>query len=89
MDAKKLSQKFKYLFMTEMDTRDFKLEDLYIEIEDPIGYTIQTTFDYRMDVDPNVEDISYYLGKATDATEKFASKFHGFVVFAIFVLTSR
>lgn len=75
MNPKKLSQKFKYLFMTEMDIKDFKLENLDIEFEDPIGYTIHTTFDYLMDVDPNVEDISWYLGKAAEAIEKFASKY--------------
>lgn len=75
MKEKIVSQKFKYLFLTEMDTKDFRLETLDIDLNEPIGYTIHTTFDYLMDVDPNVEDISYYLGKASEATEKFASKY--------------
>lgn len=75
MNEKILSQKFKYLFMTEMDTKDFQLKTMNIDFNEPIGYTIHTSFDYLMDVNPDVEDISYYLSKATDATDKFASKY--------------
>ena len=75
MDEKILSQKFKYLFMTEMPERDFQVKDLYLDLDTGYEYVVQITFDYMMDVDPHIEEISHYLRKSSDSVTKFLQKY--------------
>ena len=75
MDEKIISQKFKYLFMMEMPDRDFQIKELYIDSDTGYDYTVHMTFDYMMDVDPQIEDISWYLKKSSEAVEKFLKKY--------------
>ncbi len=75
MDEKILSQKFKYLFMTEMPERDFQVKDLYLDLDTGYEYMVQITFDYMMDVDPHIEEISHYLRKSSDSVTKFLQKY--------------
>ena len=75
MDEKILSQKFKYLFMTEMPERDFQVKDLYLDLDTGYEYMVQITFDYMMDVDPHIEEIAHYLRKSSDSVTKFLQKY--------------
>jgi len=75
MDEKILSQKFKYLFMTEMPEKDFQVKDLHIDLDTGYEYLFQITFDYMMDVDPHIEEISHYLRKSSDEVVKFLQKY--------------
>ena len=75
MDEKILSQKFKYLFMTEMPEKDFRVKDLYIDLDTGYEYMVRITFDYMMDVDPHIEEIAHYLRKSSDSVAKFLQKY--------------
>ena len=75
MDAKIISQKFKYLFMTEMPEEDFRVKELYVEFETGYEYTFHITFDYFMDVDPQIDDIAHYLKKASDSVAEFLQRY--------------
>ena len=75
MDEKILSQKFKYLFMTEMPEQDFHVKQLYVEAETGYEYTFHIVFDYLMDVDPQIDDIAHYLKKASDSVAEFLQKY--------------
>jgi hypothetical protein len=75
MDKKILDQKFKYLFMTEMDHKDFALKSVDLSEDGTSGYVLYLTFDYFMDVDPEPSVISYYLEKGLESCTQFATKY--------------
>lgn len=75
MDEKIISQKFKYLFITELKQEDFALKQLNFEIDDSTNYSLNFTFDYLMDVDPEPDDIKKYLEKASDKIYSFCQKY--------------
>ena len=75
MDEKIVSQKFKYLFLTEMPEQDFRVKELYVEVETGYEYTFHITFDYLMDVDPQIGEIAHYLKKASDSVAEFLQKY--------------
>lgn len=75
MDEKIVSQKFKYLFLTEMPEQDFRVKEIYVEVETGYEYTFHITFDYLMDVDPQIGEIAHYLKKASDSVAEFLQKY--------------